>query len=73
MVVRNPKDYLNVIVLIVKRYIYVTRCLKGKLNIAACIGMIANVKNIEGIIAKKKNRLDIHERKWLTFNEYVSS
>ena len=52
------------IVLIVKQYIYRTRCLKGKLSIQETIFEIDKIRKIEVIIARKKNKTTQHECKW---------
>ena len=60
----NPKRIENCITLIVKNYIYVSRCLCHRLSITGCKNAIENYKMIEEQIAKEKNKLQIHKIKW---------
>lgn len=68
----KPLDYINVMTLIFKRYIYVSRCekLNGKnvsLNLNALIAMINKLRFTEKSIAIQNHKLDKHELKWNNF------
>lgn len=60
----KPMDVLNILVLIAKRYIYITRCLGNQLNIQGYLQMIKEYKILEQYIAKQKNKLEQHTPKW---------
>ena len=60
----RPKDSKNCIALIVKHYIYRTRCLDQRLSPKSCESYIDNYIAIEEDIAKTKNKLHVHEAKW---------
>ena len=60
----KPKHPLNTVVLIVKFYIYSTRCEGKRVNVKSCKNYIKNYIQIEEQIAKSKNRLHLHETKW---------
>ena len=57
-------EMVNTIILIVKYYVYVQRCLKEKLNFLGVIKSIEKYKKIEEIAAKKLGKLGKHNRKW---------
>ena len=62
--VTNPACVENVIGLIVKQYIYATRCLGQTLNKMELSCKIKRWKEIEYYIAEKYGRLSHHETKW---------
>ena len=47
------QDMVNVIILIMKHFIYVQRCLKGRLEFVALVSKITNYQMLEHFIAKK--------------------
>lgn len=60
----HPCDYLNTLLLIAKRHIYVARCYKEKPNVNAYIKQIVNYIEIERYIAIKNRKIEKHEQKW---------
>ena len=53
----NPRFAQNSMVLIVKFYIYRSRCLNERLSVTSCRHFLKNYIDIEEIIAKSKNKL----------------
>lgn len=64
----DPQDYLNTLILIGKRYIYVARCQNSNLSIHAYVNQIIRYKELEMYIAIKNNTLDTYRKKWAKFN-----
>ena len=60
---------INTILLICKYYIYVTRCLKGKVSFPNLIKKINQTKTVEEIIARKCNKMQKHEIKWIMYDK----
>ena len=63
-VVNHPGAKENCIVLIVKYYIYRSRCMWQKISIQACLNYIKEYYEIEYYIADCKNKLNTHSQKW---------
>ena len=63
----NPINARNTIVLIVKQYIYKTRCLKERLSVTASTNYVKSYVEIEKEIAKQKQ--NHHEHKWQHYIE----
>ena len=63
-VTSNPRHVANCIVLIVKRYVYVSRCMNDRLSFENCVNEIRHYKEIEYEIAQKKGKPCTHEIKW---------
>ena len=55
---------LNHLIIMVKRYIYVTKCLERYLNISELLRFIKNHYDIEKDIAFRNNTVDICNKKW---------
>ena len=51
--------------LIVKQYLYSTRCLKQKLSFGVLKSKMSQIQAIEKYIATKNDRLSVHNKKWL--------
>ena len=66
--VENPKSIENLIVLVVKYYIYLTKIKAEKLSIQCVTELLKQYKVIEFNIAKRKQKLDHHEQKWKNCN-----
>ena len=64
---KNLNHPLNSIVLMVKYYVYRTRCLKERLSAKSCENYIRSYINVEEMIAKSKDKLDLHKNKWSEF------
>ena len=60
----NPKHPLNTVILIVKYYIYSTKCKQQRVSVTGCKNFIVNYINIEESLAKDTNKLDLHKNKW---------
>ena len=60
----NPKIVENMLILIVKHYIFPTRCLKENICTTTMVNYMKKYKEIEGEIAKPKNKIIFHEIKW---------
>ena len=65
---RYQKQLINIIVLIVKQYLYAQRYFKKKPNFQQLICKIIYCKKIEEYIAKRNGRLKKHKAKWQAFN-----
>ena len=65
---KNPKNFLNFIVLLSKQYIYKVRCLKYKLSINVFKSYIYQVRNLEKYNAMKNSTLYKFNAKWLGIN-----
>lgn len=63
-VTTNTLDCINTIILIAKRFIYVSRCTKMDLNIYRFIEQVMHYKNLEKYIAIKNHKLDKYAIKW---------
>lgn len=63
-VVSNPVDYLNTIILIAKRYIYVARCATDPLSLHACLNSILKYKKTELYVAAQNHKMDKYNAKW---------
>ena len=68
-IVPKPGHVSNFICLLVKQYIYATKCLGNPLSSKVLIAHIRKVENIEKYIAVKNERLHKHNMKWLIGNE----
>ena len=64
MLCKNPKDVENCILLIIKQYIYATRCLNQRISINSCTNAINLYALIEENIAKSRNKIELHKNKW---------
>ena len=60
----NPGSIGNCLILLIKFYIYRTKCLKQRLPATSCKNYIIYIKGIEEQIAKEKRKLSLHENKW---------
>lgn len=60
----TPSHVVNLIVLIVKQYIYRSRCLGNRLNFERCLNEIDQTKVIEYRLAQEKGKLKYHYMKW---------
>ncbi len=63
-VTKNPIDSVNMICLIVKQYIYSSRCLKAIPNFQNLKQKIIEYHNMEKYLAKSKGILEKHNKKW---------
>ncbi len=61
---KNPKDSVNMICLIVKQYIYSSRCLKIIPNFQNLKQKIIEYHNVEKYLAKRIGKLKTHNKKW---------
>ena len=64
----NPNMVENVIVLIIKFYIYKTRCAQKPISLQACKNYLNEYKDIEYQIACNKQKLTRHIAKWEHIN-----
>ena len=60
----KEKGIVDLIILIVKQYLYRSRCFKNKPNFQEIVKIISETKNIERYIAIQKNQLTCHNKKW---------
>lgn len=60
----KPGHVVNLLILIVKQYIYRSRCSNSQLSFQHLLNEITTTKNIEYQIAKEKGKLVKHYRKW---------
>ena len=63
----NPKLLPNLLTVIVKYYIYSSKCLNRSLTVEGLRNYIENVKQIEGEAARQKGKQQIHDLKWDLF------
>ena len=61
-------NMVNTIILITKQYIYSTKCLQNTLSFRNLITKISQYKTMEEIVAKKSNKLNVHNRKWYLYD-----
>ena len=61
--------FVNHILLIAKKYVYSCRCNKTKPSIAVLNAKIKMIYQLEMMVAKSRNQLSIHFKKW---GEYVA-
>lgn len=66
-IVSDPRNLLNVLILIAKRHIYVSRCYQIKPNIGQFWLLVDQLCKIEEHIAYKNSNFNKHESKWLPF------
>ena len=68
IIYNNYKDVhqgmINAIILIVKQYVYATKCEKEELNFRNMLSKIYECERIESRIAKKNNKYSKHYQKW---------
>ena len=64
MINKDPIDCINTITLIVKQYLYSTRCLKELPNFHALKQKIIDIYNIEKYIAISMGKVEKHNNKW---------
>ena len=64
IMIKRPDDYVNTICLIIRDFIYVTRCKQEQLSLLNCMHKIVKYKKLEEIIAIRKSKLDKHMAKW---------
>ena len=60
----KPKQIDNLILLLMKFYIYKTRCANERIKKQSLENFIKTIHDIEQNIAKEKNKLQLHESKW---------
>ena len=66
----EPRSHgINFICLLVKQFIYSSRCLGNELIFAKLKAHVNKVQNIEKYIALKHNRIEKHLLKWSCSNE----
>ena len=63
-IVEKKTDIANFVCLIVKHYIYTTRCKKVSLNFVSCKQYVWTIENYEKYIAIKSNKFEKHQNKW---------
>ena len=63
----KEKKLINSLILLLKRYIYITKCKKENMSFIAYMKLVSYICNIESYIAKKNNKWKIHEKKWKPF------
>ena len=63
----NPRLVENCIALLIKFYIYRTRCMGQRLSLQSCKNYIEEFKNIEEEIARSKGKSQMHTIKWSNF------
>ena len=59
----------NCIVLLVKYYIYVTRCNKTRISVKSCQNYLKMYKDVEEQIVKEQEKLHLHNLKWSNCRE----
>ena len=57
-------NVLNHVFLLIKRFIYIKRCLKTPLSVKAFIKFMQEHYNLEEIIALQKDKISQHDQKW---------
>ena len=66
--IKNHK-LVNTCILIMKRYIYVTKCLENKLNFIDYLIMLDKMYNIEKLTAFNSRKTNVFVKKW---NPYIN-
>ena len=61
-------EAINSLSLLMKNYIYITRCQENVPTIEAFKQFAIQSKKLEEIVAKSKKRLFVHERKWMVID-----
>lgn len=59
--------FANNLLLIVKQYIYKTKCRNTKLKIVEVVGSLAQYERTEFLLALRKGKVHKHKQKWLSF------
>ena len=62
---------LNFLILVAKRYIYIARCNSKELYFTNFTDFVQNIQKIEFYIANRKNKLDLHIKKWGKYLQIV--
>lgn len=65
----NRDLFVNHILLIAKKYIYSCRCNKTKPSIMVLIARIKMIHQLEMMVAKSRNKLSFHLKKWGKFTD----
>ena len=68
----TEKSVVNTLIIILKRYIYVTKCKAEQLNFTCYISLVRFVYEIERINALKNEKIVIHEKKWSKIKNFVT-
>ena len=68
---KNAK-IVNTLILIMKRYIYVSKCKNEQLRFPNFIEQANYVQKIEKINATRKDKIYVHEKKWLPYLQFIT-
>ena len=63
-VAQNKNSVINLLVLVVKQYIYRQRCLKETISFIGVKKLFQFIENTEKYIAIKNGKLEVHIKKW---------
>ena len=72
-IVKSPKSIKNTIALMLKQYIYRTRCLHKTLSFEEFKSYVWTTKNIERYIAIKNDKITLHIKKWAMCKDKLPS
>ena len=61
------KKLINTLILILKRYIYIKKCLGHEATFQGFISEVYHIRKIEKLTAYEKNKMKIFEKKWKDF------
>lgn len=64
VVIKNPLDYINTLVLVAKRHIYVSRCNNVRPNINVFVNNMLKLIETEKYIVLHKGKIEVHKKKW---------
>ena len=64
-IVKSRNSVVNFVCLLFKQFLYRQRCLKEVLDFKQFERYVKNIEHMEKFIAKKNNRLDTHQKKWV--------
>ena len=67
----NYTIIINLIILVVTRYIYVCKCLDVQPNYLGALRKISELEYMERCIARKNYQICKHNKKWRQFADYL--
>ena len=62
-------NLVNLLILIMKRYVYVSKCKNKELSFIGYISQIHYIKQIENLTALRNQKTNLHKKKWENFLE----
>ena len=66
----KSKAFVNTLILLMKRYLYVTKCAEIPPVFTGFLAMLNDIYKLESLTAAQSNKLKTHYRKWKEFINY---